>query len=442
MSPQVEIVFLVLLITNSIGAYSPGDLDMAIGSELTALAQRNLIDRLEQIYNIESKLEAFLIDDSERLVEAKAVLASLRADVKQLALDNIKEMSECLLVLTRHVHDKLAPTRRKEKRSVELVNELGLALTIRTFEQSQTNFGSLLHKIDLLETQLARIFDTAVLQDDQSLDALEQMKQIVKKYEGLAVNTIHQAVVNLNHVLLQPTFESSGSGSSSPREQSNEDESNATTLSDVHRVKVYDNGDVYEGMMRGQMKHGNGTYHFQATGDKYVGEFTWDALTGRGKYFFSAGDTFEGHFWHGLKHGHDGVYISGKRGVYLGDFEYDQATGRGNLSLPSGDRYEGEFLYGLMHGRGKYTSRNGDRYEGEFKNDKRAGKGVVYYASGSRFIGIFRDNQRTPFGTLGHKNEMAGGGEAKQQASTNTTTSFSVGYVYLYVLSKLFEKAV
>ena len=58
---------------------------------------------------------------------------------------------------------------------------------------------------------------------------------------------------------------------------------------------IYENKDIYSGQWKFGKKDGKGSYIFNDTGMKFVGEFKSGNLV-QGKWLFQNGSYFEGHF--------------------------------------------------------------------------------------------------------------------------------------------------
>ena len=112
----------------------------------------------------------------------------------------------------------------------------------------------------------------------------------------------------------------------------------------IFRIYHYDNGDIYEGEFKNDLKEGYGIF-YNSNGDRYEGEWKNDLREGYGIYYYS-----------------------------------------------DGDRYEGEWKNDLREGYGIDYFYNGDRFEGEFKNDKMEGYGIFYSSLGLKVEKYFKDN--------------------------------------------------
>ena len=73
------------------------------------------------------------------------------------------------------------------------------------------------------------------------------------------------------------------------------------------KVKHYSNGNKYEGQIKSNKRHGQGTYHW-SDGDKYVGQWKEDKKHGQGTYYWADGKKYVGQFKEGKSHGQGTCY--------------------------------------------------------------------------------------------------------------------------------------
>ena len=189
---------------------------------------------------------------------------------------------------------------------------------------------------------------------------------------------------------------------------------------------------IYEGEMRGGVKHGFG----RMTTPKYVRLGMWrdDQFTGWGRESRRNGDVLEGRFIGGrlngmgiMKNAKGNIYVGGfvdsrregqgdldtnkihykgtfvndrlnGKGIihfkveghdYEGQFRDNEITGQGVFRWSNGDVYQGTLKRGKMHGVGRYTYANGQVYEGEYVNGIKEGRGRLSYPNGMIFDGYF-----------------------------------------------------
>lgn len=68
---------------------------------------------------------------------------------------------------------------------------------------------------------------------------------------------------------------------------------------------------------------------------------------------------------------------------YEGEFEYNAITGKGEYFWPDGSYYTGQVLMGLRHGIGRYeAAEKAAIYNGEWHDGQRSGKGKIEFPSG------------------------------------------------------------
>lgn len=129
-------------------------------------------------------------------------------------------------------------------------------------------------------------------------------------------------------------------------------------------VKRYDDGSVYEGQLKDDIRHGEGVYTTDS--DKYHGQWEFDLRHGIGKQT-----------WNDLR-SYDGQFVKGN---FSGFGRMVWKTDNGSMS------YEGEYLDDLKHGHGKFVWQDGRVYEGGWCEGKRHGRGTFINAAGDTKIG-------------------------------------------------------
>lgn len=130
---------------------------------------------------------------------------------------------------------------------------------------------------------------------------------------------------------------------------------------------TFPNGDTYEGEFKDGFPYGNGTYIWQASGDKYVGNIARGKIQGTGSYYFSTGEVYNGGFRRGKPHG-KGNFTWLNQDSYEGGWRNGELSGDGIYSFQNGDVYEGRFRKGVKEGKGVYTSSDGITFSGNWKN--------------------------------------------------------------------------
>jgi hypothetical protein len=100
------------------------------------------------------------------------------------------------------------------------------------------------------------------------------------------------------------------------------------------------------------------------------------------------GDKYEGQMFQDQMHGR-GIFTSSQGYIYSGEFSHGKPHGLGKLVYDNGDRYEGSFLNDRLHGQGKYNYSNGDWYQGYFQDDLPHGQGIYILANGNVYSGVW-----------------------------------------------------
>jgi hypothetical protein len=166
----------------------------------------------------------------------------------------------------------------------------------------------------------------------------------------------------------------------------------------------YANRDTYNGSIRNEKRHGEGTYTWASSGNVYTGAFVDNARTGEGTYTWaSSGDVYTGVFVDGARTG-EGTYTWASGDVYTGAFVDGARTGEGTYTFGgnsswSGDVYTGAFVDGNHHGIGTYTWASGDVYTGAFVDGSRTGEGTFTWTNGDVYTGAFVNGASTGEGT-------------------------------------------
>jgi hypothetical protein len=227
----------------------------------------------------------------------------------------------------------------------------------------------------------------------------------------------------------------------------------------------YANRDTYNGSIRNEKRHGEGTYTWASSGDVYTGVFVDGARTGEGTYTWASGDVYTGAFVDGARTGegtytfggnsswsgdvYTGAFVDGNHhgigtftwangDVYTGAWVDNYRTGEGTFTWTNGDVYTGAFVDGSRTGEGTFTWTNGDVYTGAFVNGASTGEGTYTWASsGDVYTGTFVDGARTGEGTFTWAN-----GDGYTGAFVNDVASggLSAGKIPYYVGTATVEK--
>ncbi|KAI3804395.1 hypothetical protein L1987_25897 [Smallanthus sonchifolius] len=167
-------------------------------------------------------------------------------------------------------------------------------------------------------------------------------------------------------------------------------------------VKVYNNGDVYEGEFYKGKCSGSGVYYYNMDG-RYEGDWVDQKYDGYGVETWAKGSRYRGQYRQGLRHGF-GVYRFYVGDMYAGEWVKGQCHGYGVHTCEDGSKYFGEFKGGVKHGIGHYHFRNGDVYAGEYFADRMHGFGLYRFANGHRYEGGWHEGKRQGFGLYTFRN--------------------------------------
>ncbi|KAH9321041.1 hypothetical protein KI387_015680, partial [Taxus chinensis] len=161
-------------------------------------------------------------------------------------------------------------------------------------------------------------------------------------------------------------------------------------------VRVYTNGDVYEGEFYQGRCSGSGVYYYYMSG-RYEGDWVDGKYDGYGVETWARGSRYRGQYRQGFRQGF-GVYRFYTGDVYAGEWSNGQSHGYGVHTCEDGSRYVGEFKCGVKHGLGYYHFRNGDTYAGEYFADRMHGFGVYHFANGHRYEGAWYEGRKQGLG--------------------------------------------
>lgn len=196
-------------------------------------------------------------------------------------------------------------------------------------------------------------------------------------------------------------------------------------------VKVYPNGDTYEGTLKGDkrdgkglllhanhdmyeggfkddLRHGEGTFTYNDNGDVYSGDYLNNKRHGKGKYSWSTGDSYDGEWKENKKFG-EGVMTYNDGDVYTGTWKDNKRHGNGSMAYSNGDLYLGEWFEGIKHGRGKMRWKNGESFDGSYANDKKHGEGHFVKINGDVEEVIFVNDVMTTTSASPKSKSTSGG---------------------------------
>lgn len=146
--------------------------------------------------------------------------------------------------------------------------------------------------------------------------------------------------------------------------------------------KIEDELGVYEGGVRGDLRHGQGTNVFP-DGQKYVGEWKDGAPNGKGKLSKPDGSSYEGDWKMGTPHGR-GTFVYPDGVTYVGEIREGRLHGQGTYTTEDGRKLVGVFNNGVISS-GEIYLPDGSVYKGEITNTRPSGKGVLKTPEGTVF---------------------------------------------------------
>ena len=190
--------------------------NLDLGASLINRTQANFVERLIVIDQVEVLVRRLLErHEPTKLAEAGAILGKLKNDIKQIGVDAVREINTCFYSLNTILHGVNHPPpvsqqqRQKRNAEVKRINELGLNFTIKTMEQTQTNFKELIILADTLDRQLSELLGGNEQKQQSALLLAEtrrsigNMKELLANYETKVLVVIHEAILTLNqHVHL------------------------------------------------------------------------------------------------------------------------------------------------------------------------------------------------------------------------------------------------
>ncbi len=155
-------------------------------------------------------------------------------------------------------------------------------------------------------------------------------------------------------------------------------------ISDAHTSRKYSDAPGWKGKRYTQTSRKSAKTTPESDSQKY------ESVPGFEIRVWPNGDKYEGQMFQDQMHGM-GTLTSAQGDVYTGGFKYGKPNGLGKLVYDNGDKYEGNLLNDMLHGKGKYIYANGDRYQGEFQNDLPHGHGVYILANGNIYSGSWEN---------------------------------------------------
>ena len=135
---------------------------------------------------------------------------------------------------------------------------------------------------------------------------------------------------------------------------------------------------TFIGEYRNNIPNGYGVYSRQ--GLKLEG-MNWNKnyINDIGIALWDEGDIYEGEFKNNIKEG-IGTYRWEDGSTYMGHFENNQLNGYGYMNFANGNSYVGEFDDGYLSGWGKFTWEDGKCYVGNYYKNKKNGFGIFIWS--------------------------------------------------------------
>lgn len=200
---------------------------------------------------------------------------------------------------------------------------------------------------------------------------------------------------------------------------------------------TYRSGDVFEGEIKNDLPHGQGTLRKQNgnrltgvwdnsylsddlpveikynDGSCYSGYTLKNVPSGRGTMTYTDGSVYTGQFENGHRQGIGKIILENEEGVqysYEGGWQSDEKKGDNCKEYVEGEfEYEGSYSFDKRHGNGKFTNfKEKYIFEGEFNWGKYHGLGSLEYyeldeAPFSKYKGEFRNGLMEGFGICEYK---------------------------------------
>lgn len=159
---------------------------------------------------------------------------------------------------------------------------------------------------------------------------------------------------------------------------------------DPVQEKETDEGAVYKGQFKGDLKEGFGVQTWPDQ-SRYIGLWKDDQMHGFGSFEFRNGDVYKGLFENGVMQGL-GMLKTEEDQVYRGKWESDSQNGWGFETWQNGQHFSGEYKNGTKQGYGHYFWSEGNSYFGDWEENKIDGKGTYLWADGRVYHGAWKAN--------------------------------------------------
>lgn len=156
--------------------------------------------------------------------------------------------------------------------------------------------------------------------------------------------------------------------------------------------KLFSNGDVYFGNLKGILPHGIGKYTW-SDGTVYEGDWEEGKMTGKGQILWQSGASYDGDFSGGYLHGF-GTFIGNDGSTYKGEWRMNVQHGLGRKQYSNSDIYDGMWKEGVHEGCGRYIWKTGNSYVGNWKAGKMCDRGIMTWTNGDIFDGFWSNGFR------------------------------------------------
>lgn len=164
-------------------------------------------------------------------------------------------------------------------------------------------------------------------------------------------------------------------------------------VKDKQIIDSYGEHGIYTGALSKStcMPHGKGRLEYDKCGRYYEGDWIHGRWTGYGKLSNGDGDVYEGGLKHDHKHG-TGIMRFADGRLFEGEYIRGQMI-QGKMTYQDGSVYEGSWVDGMRHGRGKCIFVDGSQYEGKFHEGNFHGHGKMAWADGGYYSGDWCDGE-------------------------------------------------
>jgi hypothetical protein len=171
-------------------------------------------------------------------------------------------------------------------------------------------------------------------------------------------------------------------------------------------IKVFSNGDRYEGEFKKGIFDGEGIFQ-SSKGYKYSGKYKDGKRNGFGIWISGENKNDNSHESLLPSNNKDLPLTNSKSIHYEGEWKNNRREGKGKLVIKKNGKvkkYSGHFINGKLNGQGTLETEIA-RYSGIFKNNRLNGQGVYENQNGEKYIGGFLDFKFEGKGTYTFKDK-------------------------------------